>query len=281
MTACLRQDTQHAFEVLVLDSGSTDGTVEIARGFGDGARLHEIPNSEFGHGRTRNLAARLTEASVLALLTQDAVPASDGWLEQLVAPFTEDPLLAATFGRQLAPAGCRPHVKRTLNETFDRLSPDGGLVVRRPSDQPSGGWFFSNVNAAYRRSVLVDQVPFRDIDYAEDMAFARDAADSGLSTAYVPAAAVVHAHDYPLRQHFARVRADTVGSWRTSGKGPATDARTTFRNGLSLARRDVCFAWADREYTRPVRLRHVLTAPVYSVAASLAYRRAGLDVRDC
>ena len=58
LDAVARQEFAGEVETLVIDSGSTDATLEIVRGR-QGVRLHEIPNAEFGHGRTRNLGARL------------------------------------------------------------------------------------------------------------------------------------------------------------------------------------------------------------------------------
>jgi len=71
-------------EVLVVDSGSRDDSVRIARD--RGARVIEIAPSSFGHGRTRNMAAAEAHGDRIAFLTQDATPADDGWLARLVEP---------------------------------------------------------------------------------------------------------------------------------------------------------------------------------------------------
>src|SRR6266545_5615602 len=87
-------------EVVVVDSGSTDGSVELARGFG--ATVHEIPPEAFDHGGTRNLAAERSRGDVLVFTSQDAYAEKDDWLERLVAPLAEGSDLAGVYGRQLA-----------------------------------------------------------------------------------------------------------------------------------------------------------------------------------
>ena len=76
LDAVLAQQTPWPFEVLVIDSGSSDGSVEIARS--RGVDVTTIPPQEFSHGGTRNLLARRSRGEFLVFLTQDAKPASNG-----------------------------------------------------------------------------------------------------------------------------------------------------------------------------------------------------------
>src|SRR3954454_22252000 len=83
-------------EILVIDSGSTDGSLSIAERYG--ARLHQIPKTEFSHGGTRNLAMRLATGDHVAFITQDATPAHERWLASLLAGFDEADDVALVFG---------------------------------------------------------------------------------------------------------------------------------------------------------------------------------------
>lgn len=183
----LRAVNEHApgAEVLVVDSGSTDGSVELARRAG--VRVHQIAPDAFGHGRTRNLGMELTGGAVVAFLTQDATPLA-GWGSALLAPFADEQV-GVVLGPQRPRPGAPPMVARELDWFFAHLAPDDP--------------YLSNVNAAYRRACW-EEVRFRDIAYAEDQAFGRDLLETGWRKAYVPAAAVLHSHDYGLLESCRR-----------------------------------------------------------------------------
>lgn len=209
---------QGADEFVVIDSGSTDGTPQAARAAG--AVVHEIDPQTFGHGRTRNMAVRSVTADLVCFLTQDATP-TEGWLDAYVEAFASDERIASAFGPHLPRPDTSPMIARELIDFFGPFSPDGRVSVAHRLDAP--GWhpeFLSNANAAYRRSALLE-LPFRDLAYAEDQAFARDAFAAGWSKAFQPRAAVLHAHDYPwstfMRRYFDEYRGlrDATG-WRMS-----------------------------------------------------------------
>ncbi len=106
--AVREQKVDREVELLIVDSGSTDRTIEIAESHG--ARVHRIPSHEFSHGGTRNLIMELARGDHVAFLTDDATPAHDGWLRALLDAFAaadagslEQRLLALAEG---VVAGC-------------------------------------------------------------------------------------------------------------------------------------------------------------------------------
>ncbi len=201
------QDTARTVELLVCDSGSRDGSAEVARSHG--ARVLSIAPREFGHGATRNLLAREAAGTHVVFLTQDAVPASTRWLESLLAPFAAAPDVGLAFGPYVARPGATPMTEREL-ETF--FASFGGARVDRLDDGEralparhllGARGFFTDANGAISRAAW-ERVPFRDIPYAEDQQLAVDMLRAGFAKAFVPEAAVEHSHEYAPRDRLKR-----------------------------------------------------------------------------
>jgi glycosyltransferase involved in cell wall biosynthesis/GT2 family glycosyltransferase len=183
-------------EILVIDSGSRDRSVEIARAAG--VEVLEIEPGEFGHGRTRNLGARRTTGELICFLTQDATPAP-GWLAAYREVFALEPGVGAAYGPHLPRPDTSPMIARELEEFFAGFSPDGEPAIQRAGDPT----FLSNVNACYARACL-QEIGFRDLPYSEDQAFGADLLAAGWLKVYQPRAGVLHAHDYGAREFMRR-----------------------------------------------------------------------------
>lgn len=189
-------------EVLMIDSGSRDRSVEIAREAGVDVLM--IEPSEFGHGRTRNLGAEHTSGDLIAFLTQDATPCR-GWASAYRDAFSIDQRIGAAYGPQLPRPDTSPMIARELEEFFGGLAPDGQPRVQDVGDTP----FLSNANACYARRCW-EEIRFRDVPYSEDQAFGADLLARGWKKVYTPAAAVLHAHDFTwldfMRRYFDEYR---------------------------------------------------------------------------
>nr|WP_179453883.1 glycosyltransferase family 2 protein [Leifsonia soli] len=281
-----RQDYPGSVEVLVIDSGSTDRTLSIVRSFPE-VRLHEIPNSEFGHGRTRNLAAQLATGRFVAYLTHDAIPASESWLRELLAPFELDEKIVGVMGKQIPRPGCFPLLKYEIKGVFAGFGPDFGTSVFYKDDfvRDEGVMgaisFYSDVNSAARRDFLRDVVPYRDVRYAEDQLFGRDLLEAGYRKAYAGRAAVEHSNDLTRAEYKRRVFDETVGLRQIGFPIPpmtkSAQLRLTARGivGDTLRiLRDPDFSWRRKLYWLALN-------PPYQVVKWQSYRDSTLiDVND-
>lgn len=281
-----RQDFAGSVEVLVIDSGSTDGTLSIVADFPE-VVLKQIPNSEFGHGRTRNLAAQLATGEFVVYLTHDAIPASESWLTELLAPFAIDERIVAVMGKQIPRPGCFPLLKYEIRGVFAGFGPDFGTTVFYKDDFAKDEGvlgamaFYSDVNSAARRSFLTDVVPYRDVRYAEDQLFGRDVLDAGYKKAYAARAAVEHSNDLTLGEYERRIFDETVGlreigfpippmsrpqQLRLTARGIVGDTLRILRDGD--------FSWKRKAFWLAVN-------PAYQVVKWRSYRDSTLvDIAD-
>jgi rhamnosyltransferase len=200
-----RQRFDGEVELVVADSGSTDGSRELA--VAHGARVIDVEPGTFSHGGTRNLLMEGSSGDHVAFLTDDAIPASDTWLARLVDAFALDPDLALAYGPYLPYPHASPMVKRELTEFFGSLSPDGRPRIDRglrdEDRRPGPVTYYTDANGCVARWAW-ERIPYRPVGYAEDHALAIDMLSAGLAKAYVPDAAVVHSHDYPPLLRFRR-----------------------------------------------------------------------------
>jgi glycosyltransferase involved in cell wall biosynthesis len=198
LAALQAQRLDRGVEVLVADSGSTDGSQQLARSHG--AEVIDIPQGEYSHGGTRNLLVQRASGSHVALLTQDALPADDQWLARLLAGFEIDGDVGLVFGRYRARAGASVMVRRELDEWFDSLAPEVRAVPDLAEADVARRLFFTDANGCIARAAW-ESVPFREVPYAEDQRLARDMLAAGYTKVYRSDAAVIHSHDYgPLDQ---------------------------------------------------------------------------------
>jgi len=187
-------------EVIIIDSGSSDGSLDVIADFPD-VILHKILSADFGHGKTRNLGARLARGEYLAYLPQDATPAGPDWLANLLRPF-DNARVVGVYGRQIARADASSMESFFLSLTYhDRmeikaLSEGEGASLAR--------CFFSTVSGAIRASTWKKH-PFReDIIMSEDQAWASEVMRCGDAIAYEPGAKVLHSHQYSIAAIFRR-----------------------------------------------------------------------------
>jgi rhamnosyltransferase len=226
-------------EIVVVDSGSTDGSVTVARAHG--AVVFEIPPHEFTHGASRNLGASRARGELLVFISQDAFPVGKRWAERLTQPLREDPDVAGVYGGQLPHPTASPPERYFLGFLYGQ-TPRRQRAARR-EELSMETTLFSNVNAAMPRAIW-ERFPFvEDIVMSEDQEWSRRVLLEGYSVAYEPEAAVRHSHDYTLAAAFRRFFDSGASAERAYLAGERQAARVLRSAAIRYARGEAAWLW--------------------------------------
>lgn len=196
----IMKQTANIKQVLVIDSSSTDATVDIAKSFGFDVEV--IAKSDFGHGKTRQYALEKINTEIAVFLTQDALLYDEFAVKKLVNCLTSDDKIAAAYGRQI------PYQNTGVLGTFARLYnyPEFSKINTFADRKVKGikTAFLSDSFAAYKKSLLMQIGGFPDVNFGEDTFVAAKLLMNGYKTAYCAEAKVYHSHDYSLYQEYVR-----------------------------------------------------------------------------
>jgi rhamnosyltransferase len=280
LDALERQRAPFAFEVVAVDSGSRDGTLELLRE--RPLRLCEIPPQDFDHGETRNLAVRLARGDPVVLLTQDARPCGEGFLASLVAPFA-DRRVAGVYGRQVPRPDCDVVTRRQLESWLTgRSAPARAELAGRSWEglSPLERFelcTFDNVCSAIRRAAW-EEVPFPRTSFGEDLGWGREVIRRGWQIAYQPLAAVEHSHRRSLLYEWRRTRACHARLYELFGLATVPRARHVLRAVLANWRSDLPYVWRHAPGGSE-RLRQLGRIGGLSVVGPLAQYLGARDAR--
>ena len=205
LSGIFNQKTKYTYEVIVIDSGSTDNTLEMVEKFP--VRLIKIKPEEFGHGKTRNLGARLAKGEYLIYLTQDAIPANEHWLENLVSNLEENEEVAGVYSRWLPKTNCNPLEARYIFDNFKPIKEIRSLKGVSKEDcsrNISRFILFSNVSSCISKNVW-EKIPFNDKTiFGEDQEWSKKVLEAGYTIVYEPQSIVYHSHNDSLKKRFKR-----------------------------------------------------------------------------
>jgi rhamnosyltransferase len=266
-------------QLVVVDSGSNDGTPELARQYG--ALVHEIPPQQFNHGATRDLGISLAASENIVLLVQDAVPYNPHLLENLVTALME-PGTAAAYARQIPQASADILTKRNLNGWLTGRLLREVRMLKSVADYenlpPLSKYYFcnfDNVCSAIRKSVW-QTMKFGNIDFGEDIDWAERALKAGHTIIYEPEAAVVHSHERPLEYEYKRTYVCHRKLFRQFGLRTVPSLRPALFAWVRASGRDIMYVM-QHEKRLASKLKMAFKVPVLNLLSVIGQYRAARD----
>jgi glycosyltransferase involved in cell wall biosynthesis len=210
-------------DVLVVDSGSTDTTVEIAQSHG--ARIATLSPGDFDYSKALNLGIDRVRGEIVVSISAHAIPVDDGWLERVAAHFA-DPQVAGVFTRQVPWPGSPWQEVHRLEHQF-------GPTQRTYSRGEEADVVFSNAASAIRRAAWSDQR--FTLPAVEDIDWAQRVVSAGWEIVYEPDVSVFHSHHEDPRAQAQRLI--DINRVRDSQSAPRT-RRRTLHEAAGMLRRD-------------------------------------------
>ena len=215
LDALSKQQTSWKFQCIIIDSGSSDDSLQICldkqKDLPD-LSIYKIPKGTFQHGFTRNIGVEISDAEFVAFITQDAIPANEKWLYSLVNALEANPNAAGAFGRHIAHDDADPYVTQELLNHFKGFQ-DLPVSLSLRTDEPliqndDQGWrkilhFYSDNNSCLRKDVW-KELPLPCVPYGEDQMWADIIIRNSFEKIFVNEAVVKHSHDYSPAETFER-----------------------------------------------------------------------------
>lgn len=246
LPALVAQDYQ-PWELIVIDSGSTDGSVQLIRQ-ANPRQFVQIRPEEYNPGRVMNHAMRLAQSDFAIFLNADATPQGPNWLRPLVSAL-QDPRTAAVFGRQIPRPDCQAVFAHDYERCFGQ-------------NRQSVAWehFFSMVSSGLRKDVWARRGFLESLQYSEDDEYTRWCRAQGYRVVYCPESVVMHSHNYSLQQAYKRSfgEAKALAAVWNGKRADLNWSHTVLLGWLNDLRRDFLFCFRTgrlREVPHAARIR--------------------------
>lgn len=218
------------WELIVIDSGSTDGSVELIRA-ANPAHFVQIESRDYVPGRVMNNGMKLAKSEFGIFINADATPQGTNWLRPLVDGL-QDKKTAAVFGRQIPRPDCEPVFACDYERCFG-------------PHRESAKWdhFFSMVSSGLRRDVWSKRGFREDLQYAEDDEYTRWCKEQGYHVKYVGESVAMHSHNYTIGQSYKRSFGDAraIGKAWEGSPGAFSWVKTVLLGFLSDYRHDLAY----------------------------------------
>jgi len=279
LSAVFSQKTRFGFEVIIIDSGSTDNTLAIAKRYP--ARLYQIAEKDFNHGLTRNFGISKALGRYVILMTQDAVPYNERWMEKMADSLEGDNRAAGVYSRHIPHADSSIYARLRTGMFFSSAKEGKVSSIDRLKDYEALRPFekyrfcnFDNVSSCVRKSVW-EGYKFPDTDFGEDIEWSKLVLEAGYNILYEHESIVCHSHDYSVSAWYKRNIANYSKLRSLFGIHGADSACGLLAFSFIRALRDL---YAMLKYYMNIRNASTLLSiihlvPVYSFAGALGQYR--------
>lgn len=196
LLAGISEQTIKSYEIILVDSGSTDATLSIASRYP--VRTVYISPEEFSFGKALNLGCKAARGKYLIFISAHCWPVYNNWLECLLAPF-KDPAVVLTYGKQAGDTSTQYSEHRIFSSWF----PDDSCF-----DQAHP--FCNNANCAIRKDIW-EVLPYdEELTGLEDLDWAKRAIAMGYHIAYSAEAEIIHVHEETPERIYNRYRREAI-----------------------------------------------------------------------
>lgn len=253
------QRTKRNYEIIIIDSGSNDGSIEFIKEIAEEdsrVRLHQIEPDSFHHARTRNLGVDLAKGGIVCFLNGDAIPVDNNWLENLVSPIGStinlgqdlSGIVAASYSRQIPRNNADLPNRIRMTYVYDEQARDKLMGLPLSNNNL---YFFSSVSCCIDLRCLEKPLFDNLVPVGEDLALGYRLISAGYAISYAPSSRVVHSHNYTMlgifRRYFDSIRV-------CQNIGIHSQGRTDISDDISVYLRHIISCLSDK---RPLDWLHV------------------------
>jgi rhamnosyltransferase len=272
LKAVFSQEINAKFEVIIVDSGSTDKTLDIITQYP--VRYYQIRETEFNHGVTRNFAISKSQGKYIILMTADAIPYNNRWMERLVSNLERDQSAAGVYSRQIPHIESHPLTQIRVNRLFtsnkkrresqiDKIADYENLSPREKHMLCN----FDNVSSCIRKDVW-GEIPFPKTDFAEDLEWSKSVLGAGYKIIYEPDSIVYHSHDFSIFDWYKKNRINFNKLSALFGLNTINNVYRLLAFFFIYTLRDIYFLYKDkRRFTTILSNIHLI--PLYSFFGTL------------
>ena len=230
-------------DILIVDSSSTDGTQELVKKYG--YELIVISKEEFGHGKTRKMAAeKAGNVEIVIFMTQDALPYDENTISNICAYFDFDEKVSAVYGRQV------PYPDTDVFGTHARLFnyPEKSYI-REFEDRKKYGIktaFFSDTFGAYKKDILDKMGGFPDVNFGEDTFMAGKMLMTGYKIGYCAESKVYHSHSFTIYEEYKRSK--EIGKFHREQFWLIKEFGKVENEGVRFIKQEVLYLFRYKKY---------------------------------